>query len=515
MSLDLLIKSVLLIVAIVLFVLAVIIFKKAYHLKGQRFASAILFCFGIAYLFEVVMYFFPVEYSFIFNFWVVGVAVLCGLSLILHYIYYLIGKHALIKTRLAPELFYLYFFIYIFIIGPVEIINKNWDYIMKNGWYVKEDITYSLYIYVIIPIVIIQVLYYLIIGMKYAPSARRKKLYRIYFYGGLGTIIMSFISILLLSSHLIPPEVFLLVSFIPLTLTIGMENYHYSPGFAKHYDKIIEISPVALIVLNRDFQIVEFNKRATQLFKIVKYEPIHQYLETEENMGEMVRFLAELQKNDELTDYTVSLSFNDEVTHLSVFASILELDDEYYYYIMLRDITNEYKQEQRNYYLAYHDTLTSLYNRTYFTQYVSDRLSKLGENEKGAVVLSDLNFFKQINDTYGHRIGDEVLVHTSNLITQNVTSPNVVARLGGDEFIIYFDRVPSESFVKEQICELRKLFQQNPFRKGSVVIDVIPSFGYSVGNAQSHYDQLYHHADIEMYKDKREIKRKEKMRKLV
>lgn len=509
MPFDPIIKSVFFVLTIVLFSLAFVIFYRASHLKGQRLAAGILVSFGLVYFFELILYMNPNNHGVSSHFWLVGMALMFGFSLTLHYIYFLISKHTIIKSKSYPYIFYVYFIIYVSMIGPFEILTGFSENTIQNGWFSEGRHSLPLYMYIILPIIIFQILYFLAIGMKYAPSNKRKKLYKTYFYGVLGSLFLSLLAITLLSSQIISTEIFVLISCIPLVLTIGIENYHYSPGFAKHYNKIIQISPIALIVLNRDFKIVEYNIRASQLFKVERYEPIHEYLETEENMKEILTFLTELQRQGELSDYKVTLRFQDEM-HLSLVASILELDDEYYYYIMLRDITNEYNQEKKNYYLAYHDSLTTLYNRTYFTNYVVEKFKSLKETEISAVVLSDLNFFKKINDTYGHQIGDEVLIHTANILAATITKPNIVARLGGDEFIIYFDRIESEMFITEQIALIRNTFQHTPFQKGDLVLEVIPSFGYAIGRNDMNYEKIYHKADIEMYKDKRKIKAERK-----
>lgn len=342
-------------------------------------------------------------------------------------------------------------------------------------------------------------------GLKYAPSDRRKRLYKSYLFGGIGTILMSFVSIGLMRGDTFLPDIAILISFMPLLMIMGIENYLYSPGFAKHYNKIIELSPIALIVLNRDFEIVEINTRAKQWFEMEKYDPLLEKLQTEENIYEVMRFLTDLQTSKEVDDYRIKLIFEKEI-YFSINASIVELEDEYYYYIMLRDITNEYVQEQRNFYLAYRDTLTSLYNRTYFASYVIEKLKNFSATKKGAIILSDLNFFKKINDTYGHHVGDEVLIHTGKLISSKISEPNIVARLGGDEFIVYLDDIECEEKLQKEIEQIRQLFKTTPFVKDEIEIEVIPSFGYAIITEGLHYEELYQMADDAMYKDKRRIK---------
>ena len=114
---------------------------------------------------------------------------------------------------------------------------------------------------------------------------------------------------------------------------------------------------------------------------------------------------------------------------------------------ILHDITESIKYEEslllqsRQFeYLAHHDVLTGLYNRTYFEEEVKKKLRQSKEKD-AALMLCDLNFFKEINDVYGHLTGDNVLVFASNCWRENLPNPHILARLGGDEFIMFLSRL--------------------------------------------------------------------------
>ena len=87
--------------------------------------------------------------------------------------------------------------------------------------------------------------------------------------------------------------------------------------------------------------------------------------------------------------------------------------------------------------LAAQDPLTSLYNRRYFTE-ISESLFRLAQRDKLpiAIVLMDVDDFKMINDTYGHKVGDNVLLSLADTLTREVRKSDVVCRFGGEEFII-------------------------------------------------------------------------------
>ncbi|SFM37360.1 PAS domain S-box-containing protein/diguanylate cyclase (GGDEF) domain-containing protein [Paenibacillus sp. 1_12] len=105
--------------------------------------------------------------------------------------------------------------------------------------------------------------------------------------------------------------------------------------------------------------------------------------------------------------------------------------------LVMRDITERKKSEQRIYHLAYHDTLTDLPNRRLFM----DRLRKEVLQAKRyrtqlAILCLDLDRFKNINDSLGHEAGDLILIETAKRISHCVGPNALVARLGGDEFIV-------------------------------------------------------------------------------
>ena len=83
---------------------------------------------------------------------------------------------------------------------------------------------------------------------------------------------------------------------------------------------------------------------------------------------------------------------------------------------------------------ADHDALTGLYNRRYLNQYL-EKLAQQGKKEVYAALI-DLDFFKKINDEYGHSFGDEVLIEFAKILEQNLTEGGIAVRFGGEEFML-------------------------------------------------------------------------------
>jgi len=84
------------------------------------------------------------------------------------------------------------------------------------------------------------------------------------------------------------------------------------------------------------------------------------------------------------------------------------------------------------------DNLTSLYTRRYLNERVR---TSLEQDSHGSLILIDIDYFKQVNDTFGHQVGDEVLIQVSNLIRQSIRDTDIAARWGGEELAVYLPRV--------------------------------------------------------------------------
>ena len=91
------------------------------------------------------------------------------------------------------------------------------------------------------------------------------------------------------------------------------------------------------------------------------------------------------------------------------------------------------------------DHLTRLYSRSY----LDDKMSESMEvDEEGTFILIDIDNFKIVNDTYGHQVGDDILIQVANLIQHNIRDTDIGARWGGEEMAIYLPRIPLETGVK-------------------------------------------------------------------
>lgn len=122
---------------------------------------------------------------------------------------------------------------------------------------------------------------------------------------------------------------------------------------------------------------------------------------------------------------------------------------------------------------AFRDDLTSLYNRRYFYQYAEKLLKK--KNQQNSLALLDVDFFKKINDTYGHEGGDQALKQVSALI-RTTFAKFMVARVGGEEFAIILDNVDTAK-ARDYLEAFRKTMANYEFSISDKICNITLSIG--------------------------------------
>lgn len=166
----------------------------------------------------------------------------------------------------------------------------------------------------------------------------------------------------------------------------------------------------------------------------------------------------------------------------------------------LEDISDRKRFEGQLAYLADHDALTGLYNRRAFQRELDARTGSEARTG-GAVVVIDLDHFKDINDTLGHAAGDEVIVRVARLLAKRLRKTDVLGRLGGDEFATLLTGVEREE-VESVIAELlRVVREQSVVVEDGHPIGLTASAGVALFDADSQLsgEELLVSADIAMY----------------
>ena len=151
----------------------------------------------------------------------------------------------------------------------------------------------------------------------------------------------------------------------------------------------------------------------------------------------------------------------------------------------------------------YKDELTGAYNR----KWLHDHLLAQNGNQftqKGVMSLIDLNYFKTINDTYGHIIGDKVLVFITSQLKK--IAPHVV-RYGGDEFLVFFEDENSPKHVKDLMTKRRENLLKKHLKAKDAEFRVSFSIGVTPFQKGDDLTEVIERADVDMYDDKQQIKK--------
>lgn len=267
------------------------------------------------------------------------------------------------------------------------------------------------------------------------------------------------------------------------------------------------LTDYAIVLLDRDGKIAEWNQGAENILQFRRddvtgrsldfiFTPedkqrnlLQDELKLAVKQGRSVEDIWLIRKNGERFFATcVVQPLHDKGGQLRGFAKII------------RDMTERKLAEEETKYLASHDQLTGLPNRTAFNARLQHELARARRYKKTlAVLLLDLNRFKYINDTLGHDAGDLLLQEVSRRLTDSVREMDMVARTGGDEFVIIETGLRKEEdaglLAQKIIRELSRPFNLNEtevYSGASIGISVYPK---DADNAS----QLLKNADIAMY----------------
>lgn len=164
-------------------------------------------------------------------------------------------------------------------------------------------------------------------------------------------------------------------------------------------------------------------------------------------------------------------------------------------------IDEQKRREKRLLYLSETDSMTGINNRGSGERKITEFLDK---KMGGLLCLLDCDKFKKINDTYGHAVGDSVLIHLAEALQRACRENDIVMRLGGDEFAMYLPGIADE---KQASLFFERLFNQVdqisiPEMKNQK-INISLGASLCSGSETVTFDQLYHEADMAMYKSKK------------
>jgi diguanylate cyclase (GGDEF)-like protein/PAS domain S-box-containing protein len=164
--------------------------------------------------------------------------------------------------------------------------------------------------------------------------------------------------------------------------------------------------------------------------------------------------------------------------------------------IVFRDYTEKWERLKKIEYLNFHDDMTGIYNRRFFEEELQRLDTK--RNFPLSIIMGDINGLKLINDSFGHKYGDELLVKSANAIINECREDDIIARIGGDEFAII---LPNSTV--DDAAEVIKRIKGNLEKQEIFGIDVSVSFGWGCKTDISQNIQtMFREAEDNMYRNK-------------
>jgi diguanylate cyclase (GGDEF)-like protein len=168
--------------------------------------------------------------------------------------------------------------------------------------------------------------------------------------------------------------------------------------------------------------------------------------------------------------------------------------------VVYEDITERQRAEERIRQLAYHDPLTGLPNRTLFYDRMDVALARARRNsDKLAVMLMDLDHFKDVNDSLGHTMGDQLLRAVGERLTTLLRESDTICRMGGDEFLILLTGITSVDDVNKIADRVLEAIRE-PLVLDDHELDVTTSLGGAIyPDDAEDADTLIKQTDVAMY----------------
>ncbi|GGF56546.1 hypothetical protein GCM10011338_06080 [Alteromonas lipolytica] len=282
----------------------------------------------------------------------------------------------------------------------------------------------------------------------------------------------------------------------------------------KRKSAILNSAMDSIVTINLDGQIIEFNPAAERAFgclqsKVLKRNFIDLFIldkdreavtESLESKFVTSGGLIINRRNTLLLKRSTGDTFPAEITITGTsFGSSINNE----FTLHIRDVTRQRRLQEKLRELAYSDPLTGLYNRTYFLDALQRTIRNLHQDDETvAVFFLDLDRFKKINDTLGHKAGDELLMEVATRLVNVTREKDTICRWGGDEFVIMMSGNHNEQTVVTSATKILQVMREVVVLSGRE-LRIPTSIGISLTADNTCQPMtLIQQADIAMYNAK-------------
>jgi diguanylate cyclase (GGDEF)-like protein len=295
----------------------------------------------------------------------------------------------------------------------------------------------------------------------------------------------------------------ILLAFVLISLFI---LFIKNTNLKEYYKQIIDNSTNVVIIIEKD-KIIDANKLFFSYLDI--YKSLDEFKEKHNCVSDFFQDDEGYIKSDMdgmfWLDYIllhsdkyhkVKIEFPSKIRYFSVSASIISNIKEHYI-VVFSDITEQenYKKEIEK--LTITDTLTGINNRRYFHRKIDLEIERAIRYEHSiSLIMFDIDFFKKVNDTFGHDVGDNVLKKYTGIVSKHIRKNDVLCRIGGEEFII----ILPYATIKESVYIAKKI--REVVEDSKVITPITMSFGVVEYIQNESADDFYKRVDDALYKAK-------------
>lgn len=276
--------------------------------------------------------------------------------------------------------------------------------------------------------------------------------------------------------------------------------------FNQKLEEIIKLSPFPIVISRlSDDKILLANDNAAKTFGFdldnIGYT-LNDFFADSHNRQAL---FEELEEHHRVQEFEVLMKtpINNIPFWLLASANIIDYNNDVAIYAAFQDITSRKARENILENQAIRDPLTSLFNRRYFETEVSKLIKQAKEeNVPYSVMMLDADLFKKVNDTYGHKIGDKILIELANKTEKALRDCDIVARYGGEEFLVFLP-----SINEEQACRVAERLRQSistivVLTENNQKVTITVSIGVSSSLISDNVETLIKTADVALYKAK-------------
>lgn len=297
---------------------------------------------------------------------------------------------------------------------------------------------------------------------------------------------------------------------VPMVLWLSSILYLWSISSSRMFtlmpiakDIIFNSINDGVVVLDESFQVIEFNQICKKYFPKVNKNMIGKdfYKAWLELIGKDFPLLLDLESRSQ----EMQLMFEETKRIYQIRVSpLIEVGNNKGLILIFTDVTELKELQLKLEYQANYDGLTQIYNRRAFMDYCEQIFLEAKEKSiPFSVILMDIDYFKKVNDTYGHHIGDQLLKHVVTIFENQLTAEQIFARYGGEEFALSLNGYTA---TEAELLgnKLRKSIEGQSLSSSKGLISVTFSMGIAqaIPNKAETIDQLLNKADKALYSAK-------------